>query len=60
MPTQCRGFKFLGYRSGDFPDAEYVGRNGLHIGVHQGLNKTHLDYFIDCVKSFLLKEKKAV
>ena len=55
MPTQCAGFKFLGYRLGDFPNAEYIGNNGLHIGVHQEIGKRELDYFIGCVKDFLAK-----
>lgn len=55
MPTQCPGFKFLGYKSGDFPNAEYVGGNGFHIGVHQDLTQYHLDYFLDLVEKFLKK-----
>ncbi|MDD4899304.1 MAG: DegT/DnrJ/EryC1/StrS family aminotransferase [Candidatus Omnitrophica bacterium] len=55
MPTQCRGFAFLGYKPGDFPNAEYIGNNGLHIGVHQNLGKTECDYFIDMVNEFLEK-----
>ena len=53
MPTQCAGFKFLGYRMGDFPEAEYIGRMGFHIGVHQDLNKRHMDYFLSAVRRFL-------
>lgn len=53
MPTQCPGFKFLGYRLGDFPNAEYIGNGGFHIGVHQDLTKRHLDYFLECVADFL-------
>jgi dTDP-4-amino-4,6-dideoxygalactose transaminase len=53
MPTQCAGFRFLGYRSGDFPNAEYIGNNGFHIGVHQEIGRRQLDYFIGCVRSFL-------
>ena len=53
MPTQCQGFSFLGYKLGDFPNAEYIGKNGLHIGVHQDLGKQHIDYFIDTVNRFL-------
>ncbi len=53
MPTQCAGFKYLGYKEGDFPNAEYIGNNGFHIGVHQDLNKEHLDYFLDRVAEFL-------
>ncbi|MFH1957666.1 MAG: DegT/DnrJ/EryC1/StrS family aminotransferase [bacterium] len=53
MPTQCGGFKFLGYKLGDFPNAEYIGDNGFHIGVHQNLEKKHLDYFIELTDKFL-------
>ena len=53
MPTQAKGFSFLGYRLGQFPVAEYIGNNGFHIGVHQGLNKEHLDYFLGVVKKFI-------
>ena len=53
MPTQCPGFSFLGYKSGNFPEAEYIGRNGLHIGVHQDIESSDIDYFIDMVKEFL-------
>lgn len=55
MPTQCPGFKFLGYKLGNFPNAEYIGDNGFHIGIHQDLGRKHLDYFLDCVEVFLKK-----
>jgi dTDP-4-amino-4,6-dideoxygalactose transaminase len=58
MPTQCRGFKYLGYKLGDFPNAEYIGNNGFHIGVHQNLTKEHLDYFLTTVGDFLAKGVK--
>jgi len=53
MPTQCSGFKFLGYKLGEFPNAEYMGRNGLHIGVHQDLSCEDLDYLLNVVRSFI-------
>lgn len=55
MPTQCSGFKFLGYSLGEFPNAEYIGRNGLHIGIHQDIEKEDLDYFIETIEEFLSK-----
>jgi len=58
MPTQCQGFSFLGYKLGDFPEAEYIGNNGLHIGVHQDLNEEHIDYFIETIDKFLSAHKK--
>jgi len=53
MPTQCKGFSFLGYKLGDFPDAEYVGKQGLHIGVHQDINEENIDYILKTVEAFL-------
>ncbi|MBI5408137.1 MAG: DegT/DnrJ/EryC1/StrS family aminotransferase [Nitrospirae bacterium] len=53
MPTQCCGFKFTGHKPGDFPNAEYIGKNGIHIGVHQDLGKAECDYIIDTLEEFL-------
>lgn len=58
MPTQCDGFRYLGCKKGDFPNAEYIGNNGFHIGVHQDLMKRHLDYFLDRVSKFLRNKAK--
>lgn len=55
MPTQCPGFKFLNYKLGNFPEAEYIGNNGLHIGIHQDITKEQIDYFIELVEGFLKK-----
>ncbi|MFA7677596.1 MAG: DegT/DnrJ/EryC1/StrS family aminotransferase, partial [Candidatus Omnitrophota bacterium] len=57
IPTQCDGFKFLGHKLGDFPNAEYIGERAIHIGVHQDLEKQHLDYFLDVVDEFLKGKK---
>ena len=43
MPTQCAGFKYLGHALGDFPNAEYIGDQGIHIGVHQDLGRRECD-----------------
>ena len=59
MPTQCPGFEFLGHSLGEFPEAEYIGNNGLHIGVHQNLGKKECDYFISIVEQLLSKHAKA-
>lgn len=53
MPTQCKGFTFLGYKLRDFPNAEYIGNNGLHIGLHQDISKEHIDYLIEVIDKFL-------
>jgi dTDP-4-amino-4,6-dideoxygalactose transaminase len=53
MPTQCSGFAYLGYRLGEFPNAEYLGLNGIHIGVHQDLSIQEMDYVLETLKKFL-------
>ncbi len=58
MPTQCSGFNFLGYKLGQFPVAEYIGHNGLHIGLHQDLNTDQMQYFLDVTEDFLRQHKK--
>jgi dTDP-4-amino-4,6-dideoxygalactose transaminase len=53
MPTQCAGFRFLGYREGQFPNAEYIGNHGIHIGVHQDLGLEEMDYVLATLDRFL-------
>lgn len=53
MPTQCPGFSLLGYKLGDFPNAEYIGNYGIHVAVHQDLSREDCDYVINTVERFL-------
>ncbi|HOI72935.1 MAG TPA: DegT/DnrJ/EryC1/StrS family aminotransferase [Syntrophales bacterium] len=53
MPTQCPGFSYLGYRLGQFPNAEYMGRNGIHIGCHHDLGIAEMDYVLETLEDFL-------
>lgn len=55
MPTQCAGFEFLGYKLGEFPNAEYMGKNGLHIGIHQDIETEGLDYCLENIREFLAR-----
>jgi dTDP-4-amino-4,6-dideoxygalactose transaminase len=57
MPTQCPGFAYLGYRHGEFPQAEYVGQKGLHIGVHQDLDTDDMEYVLQTLQRFLEGER---
>ncbi len=57
MPTQCPSYAFLGYKLGDFPEAEYCSDYGCHIGVHQDLDIDDLDYVVEVIERFL-KEKR--
>jgi hypothetical protein len=49
IPTQQGSFAWTGHKLGEFPEAEYVGDNGLHFGCHQFLKKDDLDYIISVV-----------
>jgi dTDP-4-amino-4,6-dideoxygalactose transaminase len=53
MPTQCPGFGFLEYAKGMFPNSEYLGESGLHVGVHQDLSRDQLDYLVEVVGEFI-------
>ncbi len=56
LPTQHRAFERLGHKKGDFPEAEYVGDRGLHVGCHQYLEKKHLDYLLEVVHDYVTKK----
>lgn len=53
IPTQCGGYEFLGHKIGDFPNAEYIGCNGIHIGVHHEINEKDIDWFLSCLRNFI-------
>ncbi|MCG6533240.1 MAG: DegT/DnrJ/EryC1/StrS family aminotransferase [Syntrophales bacterium LBB04] len=57
MPTQCAGFQYLGHGLGDFPNAEYIGDQAIHIGVHQDLGRRECDYILNVISDFLAKQK---
>ncbi len=53
MPTQCPSYSFLGHKLGDFPEAEYCSDHGTHIGIHQDIEVSQLDYVVEVVEGFL-------
>jgi len=55
LPTQHKAFGFLNYKYGQFPAAEYVGKNGLHFGIHQYLNNNDLVYIRDTLNDYFKK-----
>ncbi len=57
MPTQCPGFAHLGYREGQFPAAEYMGRHGLHVGVHHDLDIDDMRYVLQTLHDFLQRHQ---
>ncbi len=52
IPTQHRAFAFLGHTLGEFPEAEYIGDNGIHFGIHQFLSREDLDYVSDVLHEY--------
>ena len=59
MPTQCAGFKYLDHSLGDFPNAEYIGDQGIHIGVHQDIGRRECDYILNVISDFISKKKRS-
>ncbi len=59
MPTQCAGFSYLGHALGNFPNAEYIGEQGIHIGVHQDLGRKECDYILNVISDFISKNKRS-
>jgi dTDP-4-amino-4,6-dideoxygalactose transaminase len=57
LPTQHRAFQFLGHKLGEFSEAEYIGENGLHFGVHQYLGRDDLDHASDLLHRYFEKFK---
>jgi dTDP-4-amino-4,6-dideoxygalactose transaminase len=55
IPTQHRAFEFMGHKLGDFPNAEYIGDHGIHIGCHRYLSGSDLDYVVETVSNYLDK-----
>ena len=49
------GFKKVNYRtfSQDYPNADYIMKNGFLVGCNQGLNKEHIDYMKSIFSNFL-------
>ena len=58
MPTQTESYSFLGYKEGDFPEAEFCSDHGTHIGIHQDLNLKHMDYIAEVVENFIQHKKQ--
>lgn len=58
LPTQHNAFKFLNYRLGQFPVSEYVGKNGLHFGMHQYMSGEDLVYINEAIREYIEQFKK--
>ena len=53
IPTQHKAFADMGYNLGDFPQAEWIGDNGVHIGCHQYLTEDDMDRICTAIKEGL-------
>ena len=53
IPTQHRAFADMGYKLGDFPNAEWIGDNGIHIGCHQYLTEENVDRISTAIREAL-------
>ncbi len=53
IPTQHDAFADMGYKLGDFPEAEWVGDNGVHIGCHQYLTEENMDRICTALREAL-------
>jgi len=55
MPTQHQAFQYFSREGESFPEAEYVGDNGVHFGIHQRLSKADLDYCSEVLHDYFKK-----
>jgi dTDP-4-amino-4,6-dideoxygalactose transaminase len=55
IPTQQVAFGDMGYNLGEFPEAEWVGNNGVHIGCHQYLSEDDMKRICTALQEALQK-----
>jgi len=53
IPTQHSAFSDMGYKLGAFPESEWVGDNGLHIGCHHYLTEEDVSRVCKTLKESL-------
>jgi len=58
IPTQQIAFGDMGHKLGQFPEAEWVGDNGIHIGCHQYLTGENMERICKAIKEALEKCKE--
>ena len=47
IPTQHEAYNWMGHTFGDFPNAEYIGDHGIHVGVHKYLSNEDVGRMVD-------------
>ena len=60
IPTQHKAYEFMNHELGDFPNSEYIGDYGIHIGTHHYLSEEDQNRIISVLVSFFedLKNRK--
>lgn len=53
IPTQHGAFSDLGYRLGEFPNAEWIGNNGIHIGCHRYMTNEDISRILSTLDNVL-------
>lgn len=56
LPTQHDAFRFMGYKFGDFPVAERIGRTGLHFGCGDFMGEEHVAFIASRFEEFFSKK----
>lgn len=51
-PHLQKAYKFLNYRSGDFPITEMIAKKALSLPCYPGLPEQHQLYIIECIKNW--------
>lgn len=59
LPTQETSYKQFGYKLGDFPFSEHVGRVGLYVPVHQGLKQEDIIKIKEIINHEEKREERA-
>ena len=59
IPTQQIAFEDMGHKLGQFPEAEWVGNNGIHMGCHQYLTEEKMERICKAIREALTKCKES-
>jgi dTDP-4-amino-4,6-dideoxygalactose transaminase len=59
IPTQHAAFADMDHALGDFPESEWVGLNGVHIGCHQYLSTSDLERICTALREALVECRTA-
>ena len=52
IPTQHRAYQWMDHKLGTFPNAEYIGDHGIHVGVHKYLSEEDTDRMVKAFQEY--------